>query len=184
MSQTSQSSIEVLLRDCNDSRKPSEERRFAQIVDSDALKAATTKEEEVDDAMTTSAMKQSEEIVKQKAILAIGSVNLTESSSSGSICESVVTAYDKSERQKSLGKKSSDAGLDGIFSSSQNLLKKTPKQKHDSTSYGFTPIQYNYDDLSIVVSFDYFSSENQNLIIFSSGSSFEALLVPTSLRGE
>lgn len=182
MSQTSQSSIEVLLRDSNDSRKPSEERRFAQIVDSDALKAAATKE---DDAMTTSAMKQSEEIVKQKAILAIGSVNLTESSSSGSICESVVTAYDKSERQKtSLGKKSSDAGLDGIFTSSQNLLKKTPKQKHDSTSYGFTPIQYNYDDLSIVVSSNYFSSENQNSIIFSPGSSFKALLVPTSIRGE
>lgn len=177
MSQTSQSSIEVLLRDSNDSRKPSEERRFAQIVDSDALKAAATKE---DDAMTTSAMKQSEEIVKQKAILAIGSVNLTESSSSGSICESVVTAYDKSERQK----KSSDAGLDGIFTSSQNLLKKTPKQKHDSTSYGFTPIQYNYDDLSIVVSSNYFSSENQNSIIFSPGSSFKALLVPTSIRGE
>lgn len=154
MSHASQSSIEVLLRDSNyGSRKPSEERRFAQIPPLATIQDATPKNEEhiLDDTLTSSVMKKSDELVKPKVILSIGNVNLTESSSSGSICESVVTAYDSRKNEKaSSEEKSPETKLEGIFKSSQNLLKKTPKVKKESTSYGFTPIQYNYDDLSIV----------------------------------
>lgn len=156
MSLASQSSIEVLLRDSNyGSRKPSEERRFAQIPPLDTIQDATPKNEEnVLDETLTYSLKKSDELIKPKVILSIGNVNLTESSSSGSICESVVTAYehDSRKKEKTSYEKPAETRLEGIFKSSQNLLKKTPKIKKESesTSYCFMPIQYNYDDLSIV----------------------------------
>lgn len=141
VSQTSQSSIEVL--DSNyTSRKPSEERRISQVPSLDTIEDKNS----LDETLKASAMKKSVEL-KPKVVLSIGSVNLTESSSSGSICESVVTAYEPNGR-----KKETTSPLDGIFKSSSLLLSKTPKPKSESepASYASKPIFYNFDDFSIV----------------------------------
>lgn len=109
----------------------------------------------LDETLTSTVMKTSDEF-RPKVILSIGNVNLTESSSSGSVCESVVTAYEQNGKKKE--KTSSDeklaevkpGGLEGIFKSSQNLLKKTPKPRKESeaSSFAFNPIQFNYEDFS------------------------------------
>lgn len=94
-------------------------------------------------------MKKSAEL-KPKVIMTLGETVLTESSSSGSVCESVVTAYESNGKQKS--EKSMETSLDGIFKSSSLLLSKTPKPKKDSelAAGQFHPITYNYEDLSVV----------------------------------
>ena len=139
ISQTSQSSIEIL----DSSRKPSEERRISQVPTLDTIEDHAT--HVLDETLTSSTeMKKSVEL-KPKVILTIGNVNLTESSSSGSVCESIVTAY-----ENSLNK--SETKLDGIFKTSSLLLSKTPKPKRDSDPVNLEskPIHYNYEDFTIV----------------------------------
>lgn len=114
---SSQSSIEVL------DRKPSEERENL-------------------DEMSESQMKKSmEEALKQK-MSGIGNVNLTESSSSGSVCESVVTAYEQPTR----------AIDDQVFAKVSNFLfPKTKSGQSDAPKIPMlNPIQYNYEDLANV----------------------------------
>jgi hypothetical protein len=156
VSHTSQSSIEVLDNN-HSSRKPSEERRISVAPSLETIEDGGAKADEnvLDETLTSSALiKKWDEYSKPKAVVNIGNVNLTESSSSGSACESVVTAYEhngKKKEKKSAEDKPAETMLDGIFKSSQNLLKKTPKPKTDvELTYSFNPIQYNFDDLSIV----------------------------------
>lgn len=147
VSQTSQSSIEVIDSTFN-SRKPSEERRISIVPTLDTIKDDGQKHEEnvsSDDLTSSALMKKSDEL-KPKVILSIGNVNLTESSSSGSICESVVTAYEHKGRKK----ENDDSSFNGVFKSSSILLSKTPKQKSESETVQFHPIQFNYEDLQIV----------------------------------
>lgn len=137
ISQTSQSSIEVIEM----SRKPSEERRISQVPGLETIEDDGPKSDEniLEETLTKSTE------LKPKVILTIGNVNLTESSSSGSVCESVVTAYEQS------GKKN-EAKLDGIFKTSSLLLSKTPKPKKEAEPENFAskPIHFNYEDLSVV----------------------------------
>lgn len=145
VSQTSQSSIEVIDSTFN-SRKPSEERRISIVPTLDTIEDDGQRNEEavLDETLTSSAlMKKSDDEVKAKVVLSIGNVNLTESSSSGSVCESVVTAYEHKKEKV-------ESGFDGIFKSSSILLSKTPKPKRESETVQSHPIQYNYDDLSVV----------------------------------
>lgn len=98
-------------------------------------------------------MKKSTEMLKPKVILSIGNINLTESSSSGSVCESVVTAYEPNARKmekSSSDEKSTETSLEGVFATSSILLSKTPKPKRESEPSHFHPIQFNNEDLSIV----------------------------------
>lgn len=154
VSQTSQSSIEVL--DSNyASKRQSEERRISIAPSLDTIEDDAPKNETLDETLTASAiMKKSAELMKQKVVMTIGNVNLTESSSSGSVCESVVTAYDNGRKKEKTSSEEklteSGSGLDGIFKTSSILLSKTPKPRKESEMVQFNPIQYNYDDLSIV----------------------------------
>lgn len=147
VSQASQSSIEVIEGSFN-SRKPSEERRISIVPTLDTIEDLQKNEETVlDETLTASAlMKKSDDDVKPKVVLSIGNVNLTESSSSGSVCESVVTAYEHTQHKK----EKAESGFDGIFKSSSILLSKTPKPKSELETRQIHPIQYNYDDLSVV----------------------------------
>lgn len=156
VSHTSQSSIEVLDNNYG-SRKPSEERRISQVPSLHTIEDATPKIDEIVLDETLISSKDAEDLMKPKVVLSIGNVNLTESSSSGSVCESVVTAYESAANGRKKEKTSSDekqaeTKLDGIFKSSQNLLKKTPKPVSDSEPFMFTfnAIHYNNEDLSIV----------------------------------
>lgn len=147
VSHASQSSIEVIE---TSSGRRSEERRISQAPSLDTIEDDGPKPEEpVLDQTLTNIMKKSAEL-KPKVIMTLGETVLTESSSSGSVCESVVTAYESNGKQKS--GKSMETSLDGIFKSSTLLLSKTPKPKKDSESAAgqFNPITYNYEDLSIV----------------------------------
>lgn len=139
VSQTSQSSIEVL----DSSRKPSEERRISIVPSLDTI------EDDGPKNVLDETLKKPEEL-KPKVVLSIGSVNLTESSSSGSVCESVVTAYEHSGSKKS----GMETSLDNIYKTSSMLLSKTPKPKSESESEqaanNHKAIQYNNDDLSII----------------------------------
>lgn len=135
------------------SRKPSEERRISQAPSLDTIEDDAMKNEELvhDEALTASAiLLKGDELLKPKVVMTIGNVNLTESSSSGSICESVVTAYEHKGKKKD--QKPMETSLDGIFKSSSILLSKTPKPKKEiePSPAQFQPIQYNFDDLSIV----------------------------------
>lgn len=142
VSQASQSSIEVL------DRKPSEERRISQAPSLDTIEDDALKSEIHEETLVAveDAMKKSAEL-KPKVLMSIGNINLTESSSSGSVCESVVTAYEQNGSKKD---KVMETSLDGIFKSSSILLSKTPKPKRDVEPSTFQPIQYNFDDLTIV----------------------------------
>lgn len=152
--QASQSSIEVI--DSNHaSKRQSEERRISIAPSLDTIEDDTAKNDTLDETLTTSVvLKKSADLIKEKVVMTIGNVNLTESSSSGSVCESVVTAYDngrKKEKSSSEEKLTeSGSGLDGIFKTSSILLSKTPKPRKESEMVEYLPIQYNYDDLSIV----------------------------------
>lgn len=133
------------------SRKPSEERRISQIPSLDTIDDDQKHDENVlDETLTASAvMKKAENLAKSKVVLSIGNVNLTESSSSGSVCESVVTAYEHSSGKKEKHS-SSEGGLDGIFKTSSLLLSKTPKPRKETELPQSHPIQYNNEDMSIL----------------------------------
>lgn len=145
ISQTSQSSIEVIDSNFN-SRKPSEERRISIVPTLETIEDDGQKNYEtiLNETLTDSALMKKSEELKPRVVLSIGNVNLTESSSSGSVCESVVTAYEPNGRNKE------KTDFDGIFKSSSILLSKTPKLKTDSEVAQLHPIQFNYDDLSVV----------------------------------
>lgn len=115
---SSQSSIEVL------DRKPSEER------------------ENMNEIAEIQMKKSMEEALKQK-MTGIVNVNLTESSSSGSVCESVVTAYEQSHKTID----------DQVFAKVSNFLfpKSTKPSQNDGPKLPESnPIQYNYEDLANV----------------------------------
>lgn len=120
----------------------------------DTIEDDGSKNEVFDETLTAEAiMKKSAELMKQKVAATIGNINLTESSSSGSVCESVVTAYDRKKVKSTSSEEKlteSGSGLDGIFKTSSILLSKTPKPSKESVVVQFNPIQYNYDDLSAV----------------------------------
>ncbi|KAG5684856.1 hypothetical protein PVAND_014066 [Polypedilum vanderplanki] len=152
ISQTSQSSIEVL--DNFASRKQSEERRIStapslDTIDDDAKQdeaAAFSEENEMKNIE-----EQSQEVEKPKVILSIANVNLTESSSSGSVCESVCTAYEQNGKKKSSTEESKSA-LEGIFKTSNLLLSKTilKKEPEQNSTQPSKPIEYNNEDLTKV----------------------------------
>lgn len=131
-------------------RKPSEERRISQAPSLDTIEddLQKSREDALDETLTASALMKKSDEMKSKVILSIGNVNLTESSSSGSICESVVTAYEHNGKKKA--KSSSTTSLDGIFKTSQTLLSKAPKPRTETAIPQIHPIQFNYEDLSIV----------------------------------
>lgn len=149
VSHTSQSSIEVI--DQHGSRKPSEERKIStapslDTIDDDGGKNENTLLEET--LIATTEEKQAKDNDKPKVIMSIGNVNLTESSSSGSVCESVCTAYEQNGKKKAEEPKSA---LEGIFKTSSMLLSKTIlKKEPEPINHPSKPIVYNYDDLSIV----------------------------------
>jgi len=141
-SQTSQSSIEVI----DNSRKPSEERKISQAPSLDTIDDDSAKQ----DSEQLTIMKKSTDLDKVKSALSIGNVNLTESSSSGSVCESVCTAYEQNGKKHH--KESTKTPLDGIFKASSMLLSKTKSRKDSETEASIlpsAPIQYNYEDFSI-----------------------------------
>lgn len=147
VSHTSQSSIEVI----DQLSRKSEERRISTapsldtINDDDPSKPILeqTIKENVDE-------KQQNEPEKPKVILNIANVNLTESSSSGSVCESVCTAYEQNGKKKSM-KEESKSALEGIFKTSSLLLSRTiSKKEPEPVNHPSKPIQYNFDNLSIV----------------------------------
>ena len=204
VSQTSQSSIEVIDSSYT-SKRQSEERRISIAPSLDTIEDDATKNETLDETLTTSAiMKKSAELMKQKVIMTIGNINLTESSSSGSVCESVVTAYDNGRKKEKTSSEEkltdSGSGLDGIFKTSSILLSKTPKPRKESEVVQFIPIHYNYDDLSIVdhrVKLHLFQNvleENDEKLIWlvkclviedevnSSGNPFSALVVMSTKK--
>lgn len=149
-SQTSQSSIEVL--DSHYSRKPSEERRISQAPSLDTIDDDTKADDNPsDDTLTVSTIVKNKKTIdsdkSKTAMLGTGNVNLTESSSSGSVCESVCTAYEQNGKKK----KEQKSPLEGIFIKSSALLSKTPKTKKEAENViNHKPIQYNYENLSIV----------------------------------
>lgn len=155
MSHESQSSIEVL--DNHGSRKPSEERRIStapslDTIDDDGHKNETSTLEMTLTEEEKEEERKFEELDKPKVILSIGNVNLTESSSSGSVCESVCTAYEQNGRKKSSieESKSSLSPLESIFKTSSMLLSKTVVKKEETMNHPMRPIDYNYEDLSKV----------------------------------
>lgn len=131
---SSQSSIEVLV-----DRKPSEERKVSLQPSLDTIE--DQKKENLEDIFVESDMKKSADSLKNKPLME-GNVNLTESSSSGSVCESVVTAYEPNSRfpveQDQASKKVS------------NLLfpKSSKRNEYVEAKAGPNIIQYNYDDLT------------------------------------
>lgn len=162
-SQTSLSSIEVL-ESAFGSRKHYEERRISQVPSLDTIDDDSSRvydqEESYTETLTASAIAKKATDNKIKAVLEIGNVNLTESSSSGSVCDSVCTAYEQNEKGKLsdstkqlMMEKESSSKLEGLFKSTNMLMSKTPKSKREPetpVNHPYEPIQYNYEDLSIV----------------------------------
>lgn len=150
VSHTSQSSIEVI----DQLSRKSEERRIStapslDTIDDDPGKSEGTVLEKT--IKETVEEKQLSEVEKPKVILSIGNVNLTESSSSGSVCESVCTAYEQNGSKKKSVKEESKSPLEGIFKTSSLLLSRTISKKEPETiNHPSKPIQYNFDNLSVV----------------------------------
>ncbi|CRK93086.1 CLUMA_CG006583, isoform A [Clunio marinus] len=153
ISQTSQSSIEVL-DSIHGSRKPSEERRILQKPTLDTINDNGQKHDEspLNETLTSSTEMKND--LKSKTLMNLANVNLTESSSSGSVCESIVTTYEKgkqSEKSTTEGDKPNESKLEGIFKSSSILLSKTQRKESESEpNFLANPIHYNYEDLSVV----------------------------------
>jgi hypothetical protein len=125
-------------------RKPSEERKFSTAPSLDTIDDNEAMHKSGED-QTKNLLLQSD---KPKAILTIGNVNLTESSSSGSVCESVCTAYEQNGK-----KKSEKNPLEGILKTSSLLLSKSVVKKENETAvaeHPHKPMQFNYEDLTIV----------------------------------
>lgn len=158
-SQTSLSSIEVL-ESAFGSRKHSEERRISQAPSLDTIDDELSRvydQESFTETLTASAIAKKATDNKIKAVLEIGNINLTESSSSGSVCDSVCTAYEQGKLSDStkqlMVEKESSSKLEGLFKSTNMLMSKTPKSKREPetpVNHPYEPIQYNYEDLSIV----------------------------------
>lgn len=158
-SQTSLSSIEVL-ESAFGSRKHSEERRISQVPSLDTIDDDSSRiydQESFTETLTASAIAKKATDNKIKAVLEIGNINLTESSSSGSVCDSVCTAYEQGKLSDStkqlMVEKESSSKLEGLFKSTNMLMSKTPKSKREPetpVNHPYEPIQYNYEDLSIV----------------------------------
>jgi len=150
VSHTSQSSIEVI----DQLSRKSEERRIStapslDTIDDDPGKSEGTVLEKT--IKETVEEKQLSEVEKPKVILSIGNVNLTESSSSGSVCESVCTAYEQNGSKKKSVKEESKSPLEGIFKTSSLLLSRTiSKKEPEPINHPSKPIQYNFDNLSVV----------------------------------
>lgn len=145
ISHTSQSSIEVI------DRKPSEERRISTAPSLDTIDDDGDKNAILEETLTAvTEEKPSSELEKPKVVINIGNVNLTESSSSGSVCESVCTAYEQNGKKKSSSDEPKNA-LEGIFKTSSLLLSKTvAKKETEPMNHPSKPIQYNYENLSAV----------------------------------
>lgn len=158
-SQTSLSSIEVL-ESAFGSRKHSEERRISQVPSLDTIDDDSSRvydQESFTETLTASAIAKKATDNKIKAVLEIGNINLTESSSSGSVCDSVCTAYEQGKLSDStkqlIVEQESTSKLEGLFKSTNMLMSKTPKPKREPetpVNHPYEPIQYNYEDLSIV----------------------------------
>lgn len=124
---SSQSSIEVL------DRKPSEERKISLQPSLDTIEDQQLQpaKESLENIFVETEMKKSTDSVKHKLLNDVH-VNLTESSSSGSVCESVVTTYEHKHPKKV-----------------SELLAKPAMKRVDSDSKVPTSlIQYNYEDLT------------------------------------
>lgn len=149
ISHTSQSSIEVL--DPFGSRKPSEERRISTAPSLDTIDDDGTKFQEGILENTLMFSTDDKKIVEEQPKTVIGNVNLTESSSSG---ESVQTAYEQNGKKKNNSQSDElpkSSPLESIFKQSQMLLSKSKKKEAEPvSSHPSKPIQYNYDDLSIL----------------------------------
>jgi hypothetical protein len=145
ISHTSQSSIEVLHPF---GRKPSEERRISTTLNTidDDLQIKPLEEGILENTLVSST--DDKKIVEEEQPkVVIGNVNLTESSSSG---ESVQTAYEQNGKKKSEEQQQPKSSpLESIFKTSSMLLSKT-KKKETESNHPSRPLQYNYDDLSIV----------------------------------
>jgi DNA-directed RNA polymerase subunit RPC12/RpoP len=143
VSHASQSSIEVI--DPFGSRKPSEERRISTAPSLDTIDDDQIKHEE--NVLETTLVDEKKPTVEEsngKTVL--GNTNLTESSSSG---ESVQTAYEQNGKKKHEEEKSSP--LESIFKTSSILLSKSVKKEPEPVvTTQVKPMQYNYDNLSIL----------------------------------
>ena len=161
-SQTSLSSIEVL-DSIFGSRKHSEDRRISQVPSLETIDdnlSRVYEQESFTETLTASAIAKKATDNKIKAVLEIGNINLTESSSSGSVCDSVCTTYEQSDKGKMSDstkqitvEKERSSKLEGLFKSTNMLMSKTPKSKRGPetpVNHPYEPIQYNYEDLSIV----------------------------------
>lgn len=130
---SSQSSIEIL------DRKPSEERKISLQPSLETIE--DQKKENHEDFFVETNMKNSSDSFKNKLLME-ANVNLTESSSSGSVCESVVTTYEHHPRLP----------LEQPLKKVSNLLfaKFSRKNEYGDTKISGGPchIQYNYDDLT------------------------------------
>lgn len=146
ISHTSQSSIEVL------DRKPSEERRISTAPSLDTIDDDNTKLHQAILENTLVDSTDDKKVIEEQPKMVIGNVNLTESSSSG---ESVQTAYEQNGRKKKSDSQSEDmpksSPLESIFKTSQFLLSKSKKKEAEPfSSHPSKPIQYNYEDLSVL----------------------------------
>lgn len=137
ISHTSQSSIEVL------DRKSSEERRISTAPSLDTIDDDSMKPDEENTLISST--EEEKKVIEEQPKVIIGNVNLTESSSSG---ESVQTAYEQNGKKKDEQPKSSP--LESIFKTSNMLLSKSKKKEDSVVSHPSKPLQYNYEDLSIL----------------------------------
>lgn len=145
ISHASQSSIEVI--DPFGSRKPSEERRISTAPSLDTIDddhGIKRDENVLETTLIDDEKKMEEPTVKT----VLGNTNLTESSSSG---ESVQTAYEQNGKKKSEDEKPKSSPLESIFRTSSILLSKTVKKEPEPVvALPVKPMQYNYEDLSIL----------------------------------
>lgn len=143
VSHTSQSSIEVIDR-------RSEERRTSAAPSLDTINDEVPKIENAileETLVASTEEKSSNGHDKSKVI--VNNVNLTESSSSGSVCESVCTAYEQNGKKKPANEEPKSP-LEGIFKTSNMLLSKTvAKKEPEPINHPSKPIQYNFDNLSV-----------------------------------
>lgn len=151
LSNPSQSSIEVL------DRKHSEERRISQVPSLDTIEDDSVNQSNLSTTITASyeeagaaevateaiTEKKSEEVMlKSKTLLGIQNVNLTESSSSGSVTDSVCTAYESANGEKlknSIMSKSNESSKETIVEVPETtaVQKQSPPAKTQD-GLGFT----------------------------------------------
>lgn len=146
ISQHSQSSIEVI--DSFGSRKPSEERHIFTAPSLDTIDDDHGIKHDENTLETTLVDEKKPIAEEQKSATVLVNTNLTESSSSG---ESVQTAYEQNGKKKNEEENPKSSPLESIFKTSSILLSKTIKKESEPTvAMPVKPIQYNYEDLSIL----------------------------------